>query len=156
MHVRLIAVGNKQPGSLATAFDDYSLRFPRQWKFTLESVATARRNKGELSSVAKEAEGTKILAKLKPADCVIALDESGKQDSSRSLAAALDAWQTVGANLVFIIGGPDGLSPNVLQRANRIWSLSKLTLPHGLARVLFAEQLYRAHSMLSGHPYHRE
>jgi 23S rRNA (pseudouridine1915-N3)-methyltransferase len=68
----------------------------------------------------------------------------------------LDEWQTVGADLVFVIGGPDGLSPNVLQRANRIWSLSKLTLPHGLARVLFAEQLYRAYSMLSGHPYHRE
>ncbi|MDE0753110.1 MAG: 23S rRNA (pseudouridine(1915)-N(3))-methyltransferase RlmH [Woeseiaceae bacterium] len=156
MHVRLIAVGDKQPAWVVTAFDDYCLRFPHQWKFTLNSVATARRNKGELSTVAKEAEGAKILAKLKPADCVVALDESGKQESSKSLAVMLDEWQTVGADLVFVIGGPDGLSPNVLQRANRIWSLSKLTLPHGLARVLFAEQLYRAYSMLSGHPYHRE
>jgi len=155
MHVRLIAVGDKQPAWVAAAFDDYRLRFPRQWKFELEPVATARRNKGEAAQVAKNTEGAKILAKVKPADYVIALDESGKQESSKSLASALDGWQTVGADLVFVIGGPDGLCKDVMRRANLLWSLSKLTLPHGLARVLFAEQLYRAHSLLSGHPYHR-
>ncbi len=155
MHVRLIAVGDKQPTWVVAAFDDYRLRLPRQWKFELEPIATARRNKGEMAEVAKNTEGAKILAKVKPADYLIALDENGAEESSKSLSRMLDSWQTVGADLVFVIGGPDGLSEEVMKRANHLWSLSKLTLPHGLARVLFAEQLYRAHSMLSGHPYHR-
>jgi len=93
--------------------------------------------------VAKSAEGVKILAKIKPAEFVIVLDERGKQYSSKELAGLLDEWQTVGQDLVFVIGGPDGVSADCLQRANLRWSLSKLTLPHGLARVLFAEQYHR-------------
>lgn len=156
MHVRLIAVGDRQPSWVSSAFDDYVSRFPRHWQFRLDSIATAKRNKGESPDVAMNLEGVKILAKTRPADYVIALDERGKQATSRQLGDKLEEWQTVGSDLVFIIGGPDGLAKDMLERANFRWSLSQLTLPHGLARILFAEQLYRAWSLLAGHPYHRE
>ena len=83
------------------------------------------------------------------------LDERGKQPTSRDLAGQLAAWQADGRDLCFIIGGPDGVSDNCRARAGFVWSLSNLTLPHGLARVIFVEQMYRAWSLLSGHPYHR-
>lgn len=156
MHVRLIAVGDRQPSWVNSAFDDYVARLPRHWQFTLDAISTARRNKSESTRVAKDAEGIKILTKIRPADYVIALDERGRQSTSKQLAGKLEEWQTVGADLVFIIGGPDGLASDVLERANAQWSLSQLTLPHGLARILFAEQLYRAWSLSAGHPYHRE
>ena len=84
------------------------------------------------------------------------LDERGKQFTSRELAGKIEGWQTVGDDVVFVIGGPDGVADGVRQRANLVWSLSRLTLPHGLARVLYAEQMYRAWSLLAGHPYHRD
>ncbi len=156
MHVRLIAVGDRQPSWVSSAFDDYVARLPRHWQFRLDAISTAKRNKSESTSVAKDAEGIKILTKIRPADYVVALDERGRQSTSKQLAGKLEEWQTVGADLVFIIGGPDGLASDVLERANAQWSLSQLTLPHGLARILFAEQLYRAWSLSAGHPYHRE
>ena len=156
MHIRLQAVGDRQPSWVDSAFNGYIQRVPRQWQFRLDSISTAQRNKGVAAEVAKVAEGTKILAKIKPAEFVIVLDERGTQFSSKELAGRLDEWQTVGQDLVFVIGGPDGVSADCLQRANLRWSLSRLTLPHGLARVLFAEQLYRAWSLTAGHPYHRE
>jgi len=156
MHVRLIAVGDRQPAWVSSAFDDYVSRFPRHWQFRLDAISTAKRNKSEPASVAMDAEGVRILTKTRPADYVIALDEQGRQSTSRQLADKLEEWQTVGADLVFIIGGPDGLASDVLERANVQWSLSPLTLPHGLARILFVEQLYRAWSLSAGHPYHRE
>ena len=156
MHIRLIAVGDRQPSWVDSAFDDYAARLPRQWRFRLEIVATAKRQKGTSAATAIAAEGEKILGKIKPAEHVIVLDERGKQFSSKELAGNLDDWQTVGADLVFVIGGPDGVSADIIARANTCWSLAKLTLPHGLARVLYAEQLYRAWSLMTGHPYHRE
>ena len=84
------------------------------------------------------------------------LDEKGQQYSSRELADQLERWQSEGDDVAFVIGGPDGVSDEVRQRAGLVWSLSKLTLPHGLARILFAEQLYRAWSLTTGHPYHRD
>ncbi len=156
MHIRLIAVGDRQPSWVDSAFDDYVARLPRQWQFRLETIATAKRQKSTPVESAKIAEGEKILGKIKPAEHVVVLDERGKQFTSKELAEVLDNWQTVGADIVFVIGGPDGVSPNLLGRANTCWSLSKLTLPHGLARVLYAEQIYRAWSLSTGHPYHRE
>jgi len=156
VHIRLQAVGDRQPSWVDTAFDSYIQRLPRQWQFRLDSISTAQRNKRVAAEVAKAAEGTKILGKIKAAEFVIVLDERGTEFSSKELAGKLDEWQTVGQDLVFVIGGPDGVSADCLQRANLRWSLSKLTLPHGLARVLFAEQLYRAWSLTAGHPYHRE
>ena len=156
MHIRLIAVGDRQPSWVDSAFDDYVARLPRQWQFCLKTIATVKRQKSVPVETAKEAEGEKILGKIKPSEHVVVLDERGKQFSSKELAEKVDKWQTVGEDIVFVIGGPDGVSAGVLARGNSLWSLSKLTLPHGLARVFFAEQIYRAWSLSTGHPYHRE
>jgi len=156
VHIRLIAIGDRQPSWVDSAFAEYAGRLPRQWQFRLQEIATVQRNKGAVKNAAKEVEGAKILAQTKAAELVIVLDERGRQFTSRELAGKIDDWQTVGQDIVFVIGGPDGVAADVLQRANLTWSLSKLTLPHGLARVLFAEQIYRAWSLLSGHPYHRD
>ena len=155
MHIRLLAVGDRQPSWVDEAFGAYSTRLPREWKFRLDVIPTARRQKNDKSGRAMEAEGESILAKLHPGEQVILLDERGRQLDSKGLAGKLSDWQTDGRDLCFVIGGPDGLADTCKQRADFSWSLSKLTLPHGLARVLFAEQLYRAWSLQTGHPYHR-
>lgn len=156
MHIRLIAVGDRQPSWVDEAFGVYSGRLPREWKFRLDAIATARRSKSDKSKAATQAEGEQILAKLNPDEQVVLLDERGRQYSSSELAGQLHNWQSDGRDLCFVIGGPEGVSAACRERANATWSLSKLTLPHGLARVLFAEQLYRAWSLQVGHPYHRE
>lgn len=155
MHIRLLAVGDRQPSWVDEAFGIYTERFPREWKFRLDLMPTVRRNKNDKSRQAMEAEGEQILAKLNSAEQVVLLDERGKEFSSKDLANRMSDWQGDGRDLCFVIGGPDGVSDSVHQRADVRWSLSQLTLPHGLARVLFAEQLYRAHSLQTGHPYHR-
>jgi len=152
----VIAVGDRQPSWVDEAFDTYSRRFPRQWGFRLDRIATVRRTKNDRSKSAMEAEGEQILAKTNADEQVVLLDERGKQLTSQALANRLSDWQSDGRNLCFVIGGPDGVSPACRDRADFIWSLSDLTLPHGLARVLFAEQMYRAWSLQTGHPYHRE
>ena len=155
MHIRLLAVGDRQPSWVDEAFARYSERFPREWKFRLDTIATVRRNKNDKSGRAKQAEGELILGKLAPQEQVVLLDERGKQFESRSLAEKLTDWQGAGRDLCFVIGGPDGVSDACRQRADVTWSLSQLTLPHGLARVVLVEALYRAWSLQSGHPYHR-
>ena len=137
------------------AFGTYTNRLPREWKFRLDVIPTVRRSKNDKSRQAMEAEGDLILGKLDQSEQVVLLDERGKQLSSKGLAEKLSGWQIDGRNLCFVIGGPDGVADACKQRADFAWSLSQLTLPHGLARVLFAEQLYRAHSLHTGHPYHR-
>jgi len=155
VHIRLLAVGDRQPSWVDEAFGIYTGRFPREWKFRLDTIATVRRNKNEKSQTAMAAEGELILAKLVATEQVVLLDEKGKELTSRTLAARLADWQSDSRDLCFIIGGPDGVPDAIRQRADFIWSLSKLTLPHGMARVLLAEQLYRAWSLQAGHPYHR-
>lgn len=155
MHIRLLAVGDRQPSWVDDAFGIYTERFPREWKFRLDTIPTVRRNKNDKSRQAMEAEGELITAKLGSTEQVVLLDERGKQLSSKSLASKLSDWQADGRDLCFIIGGPDGVSDRVRQRADMMWSLSQLTLPHGMARALLSEQLYRAWSLQSGHPYHR-
>ena len=155
MHIRLLAVGDRQPSWVDEAFARYAERLPREWRFRLDTTATVRRSKNNKSQQAKESEGEKILGKLGADEHVVLLDERGKQLKSRALAATLAEWQAGGRDLCFIIGGPDGVSDVCRQRANFTWSLSDLTLPHGLARVLVAESLYRAWSLQTGHPYHR-
>ena len=129
---------------------------PRDWKFRIECVATARRSKNNQAHNAMQAEGEQLLARIRSGEQVVLLDEKGTQYSSQALATRLSDWQADGRDLCFIIGGPDGVSAACRQRADATWSLSALTLPHGLARVLLVEQLYRAWSLQNGHPYHRE
>jgi 23S rRNA (pseudouridine1915-N3)-methyltransferase len=104
---------------------------------------------------AKAAEGQKVLQKLKSTEQVIALDERGRHWSTAELADRMREWQAAGSDVSLVIGGPDGIATDCLARADLCWSLSKLTLPHGLARVVVAEQLYRAWTVITGHPYHR-
>ena len=156
MHIRLIAVGDRQPSWVDDAFGAYSGRFPREWKFRFDSIATVRRTKNDKSDQAMVTEGEQLFAKLNANERVVLLDERGKQLTSQALTENVSNWQADGRDLSFVIGGPDGVPDACRKRADFIWSLSSLTLPHGLARVLFAEQMYRAWSLQMGHPYHRE
>ena len=152
----MLAVGDRQPSWVDEAFAVYSGRLPREWKFRLDGLSTVRRQKKDKSRKAMEAESKQILASLSRSELVVLLDERGRQFDSRKLAGRLTQWQSDGRDLCFVIGGPDGVSEDCRKRADITWSLSRLTLPHGLARVLLAEQLYRAHTLQTGHPYHRE
>ncbi len=155
MHIRVLAVGDRQPSWVDDAVGIYTERFPRQWKFRLDTIPTVRRSKNDKSRQAMDAEGETLLQKLNATEQLVLLDERGKQLTSKSLASKLTDWQSDGRDLCFIIGGPDGVSEAVRQRADMMWSLSQLTLPHGMARALLSEQLYRAWSLQTGHPYHR-
>ena len=156
MHIRLLAVGDRQPAWVDDAFATYVGRLPREWKFRLDVIPTVRRQKNDKSLKAKQTEGDLILDRLQQGEQLVLLDERGRQLDSKGLATRLTNWQSDGRDLCLVIGGPDGVPDSVRQRADFTWSLSQLTLPHGLARVLLAEQLYRAHSLQTGHPYHRE
>lgn len=156
MHLRVIAVGTRMPAWVDTAFDDYARRLRGAWKLELREIAPAsRREAGGAAAAAIEHETRRILGLLHTRETVVPLDERGQQWNTLELARWLEQQQAGGRDLSFIIGGPDGLGAEVLKRGARAWSLSRLTLPHALARVLLVEQLYRAASVLAGHPYHR-
>jgi 23S rRNA (pseudouridine1915-N3)-methyltransferase len=154
--MRVIAVGTRMPSWVDAACEDYRRRLRPPWRLTLLELPAARRGEGAHSGArARAAEARQILAQLGERERVIPLDEQGSELSTAELAAWLRGQQAGGAELAFIIGGADGLDGAVLARGERRWSLSRLTLPHGLARVLLMEQLYRAASLIGGHPYHR-
>lgn len=155
MRLRLIAVGERLPAWAAAAAADYAGRLPREWRFEQVEVPVATRGKNPDIARLKAAEGEKMLKAVPDGAAVIAFDERGEQLTTTQWAAALQRWQQDGDTVCLLIGGPDGLAPECLSRARHKWGLSKLTLPHALARVLVLEQLYRAHSLLVGHPYHR-
>jgi 23S rRNA (pseudouridine1915-N3)-methyltransferase len=156
MRVRLIAVGTRPPGWVRDACDDYIRRLGSRLPLSISEIAAGPRGAGEPPARAIAREGERVLAALRREDYVTALDERGTELSTRELAAWLKTRMQEGEDLAFVIGGPDGLAPEVLARSKLRWSLSRLTLPHALVRVLLAEQLYRAHSLLAGHPYHRD
>ena len=156
MHIRLLAVGDRQPDWVERAFSKYAERLPRNWRFAVQTVSTERRARRGSAGQAVSAESDRLLALIGVSEQVVLLDERGTQFSSTELAGKLAGWQAGGRDLAFVIGGPDGVSKSLVERADVVWSLSKLTLPHGLARVLVAEQLYRAWALNAGHPYHRE
>ena len=156
MHMRLLAVGERQPAWVDDAVRSYTGRYPREWRFRVDAVPVARRRRNEPAARAVESEGQQLLERLSGDEQLVLLDGGGRQLTSPGLRDMLAAWQGGGQDLCFVIGGPDGIADVVRKRAAFCWSLSRLTLPHGLARVLVAEQLYRAWSLASGHPYHRE
>jgi 23S rRNA (pseudouridine1915-N3)-methyltransferase len=155
MKARLIAVGRRPPAWVREAYTDYTRRLGSQLKLTLIEIEPGPRSGGQSARKAVEAEARKLLTALRPDEWVVALDEHGTGMSTRELADWLGARMQEGRDLAFLVGGPDGLAPEVLARSDISLSLSRLTLPHALVRVVLAEQLYRAMSILSHHPYHR-
>ena len=155
MRVRVIAVGTRMPAWVRSACAEYLQRLRGGLALELEEIATASRRAGGVAR-ALAREGEQLLAALGPREYVIALDERGRELTTHELARWLGARMQQGEDLAFVIGGPDGLAPAVLARSNFRLALSRLTLPHALARVLLAEQLYRAHCILANHPYHRD
>lgn len=135
--------------------DEYTKRLPPELKLEFKEIALGKRGKGADIQRAINAEGQQMLATIGQHDRVIALDVLGKPWSTEKLALELQHWQLEGDNISLLIGGPDGLADACLQRANQRWSLSALTLPHPLVRIVLAEQLYRAWAINSHHPYHR-
>ncbi len=156
MQLRLVAVGRRMPAWVEAGVREYVGRFPPEMGFELVELALGQRSKSEDPAKAIRDEGTRMLAQIPDRARVIALDERGKQWSTRELARELDSWRLDARPVTFLVGGPDGLSDECKMRAERMWALSSLTLPHGMVRVLLAEQLYRAWSILSNHPYHRD
>ena len=155
MRARLIAVGERMPAWVAEGFAEYRKRLSHDLPLDLVELKPGIRGKGRDDARAIQDEGAAILAALPQDIHVVALDGRGKTWSSEELAAQLAKWRMAGRDLAFLIGGPDGHAPEVLQRADQRWSLGSLTLPHMLVRLVLAEQLYRATTIMSGHPYHR-
>ena len=155
MRARLIAVGEHMPGWVAEGFAEYRKRLSHELPLELLELKPGNRGKGRDDARAMQDEGAAMLAALS-ADChVVALDGGGKTWSSEELAEHLQKWRMDGRDLAFLIGGPDGHAPEVLARADQRWSLGPLTLPHRLVRLILAAQLYRATTIVAGHPYHR-
>lgn len=156
MRIRLIAVGERMPRWVDEVVADYIQRLAGSLKLALVVVPAGQRSSRGDPALAMQSEAQRILALIKPQEFVVALDERGRQMNTRELASWLSGRMTDGRDLALVIGGPDGLGAAVLTRCDQRLSLSKLTLPHALVRVVLAEQLYRAHTVLSGHPYHRD
>ena len=155
MRIHLLAVGTRMPGWVTAGYLEYARRLPRECSLQLVELPVARRGKNFSVQQVRAEEGRQLLAAL-PRDCfVIALDEHGSPWTTAQLAGHLGQWLGSGRDVALLVGGPDGLDADCLARADLRWSLSGLTFPHALVRVLLAEQLYRAWSLISGHPYHR-
>ncbi len=155
MRARLIAVGERMPGWVAEGFAEYRKRLSHELPLELVELKPGARGKGRDDAKAILDEGAAILAAIGRDTHVVALDGRGKTWSSEDLANQLQQWRMAGRDLALLIGGPDGHAPEVLARADQRWSLGPLTLPHMLVRLVLAEQLYRATTIVAGHPYHR-
>lgn len=155
MHIHLIAVGNRMPAWVSEGYREYARRLPPECVLQLQEIAPGKRGKGADLERIKTAEGARVLAALPRSAEVVVLDVKGVSWSTEELSGQLAQWLRGGRDVALLIGGPEGLADACRRRADRLWSLSPLTLPHPLVRVLVAEQLYRAWSLLQGHPYHR-
>lgn len=152
---RLIAVGDRAPDWVALGFADYGKRLSHVLPLELIEIAPGLRGRGRDTARAIQDEGVRVLAALPKQAQLVVLDGRGWAHTSAALAQRLEHWRTLGRDLAFVIGGPEGHAPEVIARADEQWSLGPLTLPHMLVRLLVAEQLYRATAMLANHPYHR-
>ncbi len=155
MRTLVIAVGTRMPAWVNAGFEAYRARMPREVRFELIEVKPERRAAGTPVERSLAVEGERIRGAMPRGARSVALDERGRGLTSREFADALRRWREDGRDLVFIIGSADGLVGDLKSQADMLLSLSAMTLPHGLARVALAEQLYRAQTILSGHPYHR-
>ncbi|WP_339645112.1 23S rRNA (pseudouridine(1915)-N(3))-methyltransferase RlmH [uncultured Porticoccus sp.] len=155
MRLRILAIGTKMPDWVESGCNEYLKRLPPELRIEVVELPLGKRGKGADIQRAILREGEAMLKAIGERDQVIALEVQGKSWSTGDLAVNLKHWQGSGDNVSLLVGGPDGLAPACLARADSRWSLSALTLPHPLVRVLLAEQLYRAWSINAGHPYHR-
>jgi 23S rRNA (pseudouridine1915-N3)-methyltransferase len=156
MQLTVAAVGKRMPAWVQQAWDEYARRFPRGLSLSLREVPLARRGKNTVVEALRTAEGEALLSSVPAGFHLVALDERGKQWSTHDLAGQLENWMRDAHGVGFLVGGPDGLAEDCRARADDVWSLSRLTLPHPMVRVILAEQLYRAWTVTQNHPYHRE
>lgn len=155
MVIYLLSVGNKMPDWVNKGYAEYAKRLSGDCRLELQEIAPLKRAKNADLSRIKILEGEKILAAIPKGSHIVALEVKGKSWSTEQLSRQLDKWLHSGQDIALMVGGPEGLSDDCVARADEKWSLSPLTLPHPLVRVLLSEQLYRAYSILKNHPYHR-
>ncbi len=155
MQIDLIAVGTKMPSWVETAWQDYVKRLPKDWRLNLIEIPAGKRGKNAPIKRILQEEGERVLKAAASCDTLIALDRIGRCISSHDLAKSCKAWLENRQRIAILVGGPEGLSEACLQKASTRWSLSAMTLPHPVVRVVIAEQVFRAWSILNNHPYHR-
>jgi len=155
MKIRILAVGGKMPSWVEQGFNEYAKRLPNDCRLELVELPLGPRGKNQSPAKAIEKEGQAMLAAMKPQNTCVALEVLGKPWSTEKLSDELSDWRMAGQDVDLLIGGPDGLSPECSNKAQSKWSLSPLTLPHPLVRIVLAEQLYRAWTILNNHPYHK-
>ena len=155
MKLLLVAVGQRQPGWAQTAYDDFAKRFPPELRLELKAVKAEPRG-SKTAEQLMAAEASRLVASIPKGARRIVLDEHGTRLTTLQLAARMKSWMDDGRDVALLIGGPDGLDANLKSTADETWRLSDLTLPHAFVRVLLAEALYRAWTVMVNHPYHRE
>lgn len=155
MRIRLISVGSKMPGWIEEGYREYSRRLGGEVKLELVEIPLGRRGKGIDVNRLQEKEAAQMLAAVGSGDLIATLEILGREWSTEQLAENMESWLQGGRNVSLLIGGPEGLHASCLAKSQLRWSLSSLTLPHPLVRVIVAEQLYRAWSILHNHPYHK-
>jgi 23S rRNA (pseudouridine1915-N3)-methyltransferase len=155
MKLKLLAVGTRMPSWVEAGCNEYGKRMPPELRIETIEIALGARGKNQPASKAIEKESQALLKAIGAQDFVVALDVIGRSLSTEQLATKLADWQMNGRDVCLIIGGPDGLSAECLARADMRWSLSDLTLPHPLVRIVLMEQMYRAWTINANHPYHR-
>jgi 23S rRNA (pseudouridine1915-N3)-methyltransferase len=156
MKLVVVAVGQRQPAWADTAWDDFAKRFPPEMRLELKALKAEPRSGGKTAAQCMAAEAQRFETAIPKGARRVVLDEHGSRHTSSALAERLRFWRGDGRDVALLIGGPDGLDPALKATADETLRLSDLTLPHAFARVLLAEALYRAWSLASGHPYHRE
>ncbi len=155
MRIHLLCIGKRMPGWVEAGYAEYAKRLPAECALHLVEIEPGHRGKGANLDQARRDEADRLLKALPKGALPIALDERGAAWDTAGLAAQLSGWLAGGRDLALLVGGPDGLAAECLARCEQRWSLSNLTFPHPLVRVILAEQLYRAWSLVKGHPYHR-
>jgi 23S rRNA (pseudouridine1915-N3)-methyltransferase len=155
MQINLISIGNRMPSWVQQGYEEYAKRLPRECELVLKEIAPGNRGKNADIPRAIKEEGERMLAAIPASAHIVTLDIPGKPWTTPELAQAMQRWLAGGQSVALLVGGPEGLAEAARQRANESWSLSKLTFPHPLVRIVVAEQLYRAWSLNNNHPYHR-
>jgi len=155
MQIHLITIGQKMPSWVKQGYDEYAKRMPRECELVLKEIPAGKRGKNsDVKRIVRD-EGERMLAALPKGCLIVTLDIPGKPWTTPNLSEAMRGWLDSGQDIALLIGGPEGLADSIKQAANQSWSLSKLTLPHPLVRIVVAEQIYRAWSIINNHPYHR-